>query len=129
MDLETIKDLTNNYIAGTYTRQDVSFVKGEGCRLWDSQGREYLDFLSGIGVNNIGHSHPKLIRAIQEQAEKLIHVSNLYYISPQAELAKVLIEESFPGKIFFANSGAEANEAAIKLARRFGQLKAMGNLK
>ncbi|MGA1868794.1 MAG: acetylornithine transaminase [bacterium] len=129
MDLDYIKNLTDRYIAATYTRMDVSFVRGKGCSMWDSQGKEYLDFLSGIGVNNIGHSHPKLIAAVKEQVEKCIHVSNLFYIEPQAELAKILIEENFPGKIFFANSGAEANEAAIKLARRFGRLEKKGKFK
>ena len=85
------------------------------------KGKRYLDFLSGIAVNSIGYSHPALINAIGDQARDIIHVSNLYYILPQAELAKALIEESFNGKVFFANSGAEANEAAIKLARLFGQ--------
>jgi predicted acetylornithine/succinylornithine family transaminase len=93
-------------------------VRGEGCRLWDADGNEYLDFLAGISVVQIGHCHPALVEAIREQAGRLMHVSNLYYTGPAMRLAKRLAESSLGGKVFFTNSGAEANECAIKLARR-----------
>ncbi|MDI6735791.1 MAG: aspartate aminotransferase family protein [bacterium] len=107
------------FMVPVYKRIPVCFVKGAGIKLWDINGKEYLDFF-GQGVNGIGHCHPKLVKAITEQANKLIHFSNLYYTIPQVELAKKLSEVSFGGKVFFANSGAEANEAAIKLARIYG---------
>lgn len=94
-------------------------VKGNGTKVWDSDGREYLDFVAGIAVCSLGHSHPKIVEAIRKQAEVLMHVSNLYYIEPQIHLARLLVENSFADKIFFCNSGAEANEAAIKLARKY----------
>jgi predicted acetylornithine/succinylornithine family transaminase len=102
----------------TYARQPVEFVRGEGCRLWDAEGNEYLDFLAGISVVQIGHCHPALVEAIREQAGRLMHVSNLFYTEPAMRLAQRLAERSLGGKVFFANSGAEANECAIKLARR-----------
>ncbi len=108
------------FMVPVYKRIPVCFVKGAGIKLWDINGKEYLDFF-GQGVNGIGHCHPMLVKAIAEQANKLIHFSNLYYTIPQVELAKKLSEVSFGGKVFFANSGAEANEAAIKLARIYGQ--------
>ncbi len=110
---------TEKYVASTYGRYPIALVKGSGARVWDADGNRYLDFVSGLAVCNLGHSHPKVVRAIQEQAGKLIHVSNLYHIGPQVELAELLVENSFADKVFFANSGAEANEAAIKLARRY----------
>jgi acetylornithine/N-succinyldiaminopimelate aminotransferase len=102
----------------TYARQPVEFVRGEGCRLWDADGNEYLDFLAGISVVQIGHCHPALVEAIRDQAGRLMHVSNLYYTEPAMRLAQRLAESSLGGKVFFCNSGAEANECAIKLARR-----------
>jgi acetylornithine/N-succinyldiaminopimelate aminotransferase len=96
----------------------VEFVRGEGCRLWDADGNEYLDFLAGISVAQIGHCHPALVEAVREQAGRLMHVSNLFYTEPAMRLAKHLAESSLGGKVFFCNSGAEANECAIKLARR-----------
>lgn len=102
---------------GTYSRYPVAMVKGAGCRLTDAEGRQYLDFLAGIAVCGLGHCHPAVTRAICEQAGKLVHVSNLYYTEPQTELAELLTANCFADKVFFANSGAEANEAAIKLAR------------
>ena len=102
----------------TYARQPVEFVRGEGCRLWDADGNEYLDFLAGISVVQIGHCHPALVEAVREQAGRLMHVSNLYYTEPAMRLARRLAESSLGGKVFFSNSGAEANECAIKLARR-----------
>lgn len=106
------------YLANTYTRLPVVLVRGKGARVWDSDGREYLDFVSGIGVNGLGHCHPRVVAAIKGQAERLLHVSNLYYIEPQVQLARLLCEGSFADRVFFCNSGAEANEAAIKLARK-----------
>uniref|UniRef100_UPI004057168A acetylornithine/succinylornithine family transaminase n=1 Tax=Candidatus Electronema sp. TaxID=2698783 RepID=UPI004057168A len=103
--------------AGTYTRFPAAIVRGQGCRLWDADGKEYLDFLSGIAVCSLGHCHPAVTEAICAQAKKLLHVSNLFYTEPQTELAELLIAHSFAERVFFCNSGAEANEAAIKLAR------------
>ncbi|MGQ9632013.1 MAG: aspartate aminotransferase family protein [bacterium] len=115
-------DLTNEYIMPTYSRSPMlSFVRGKGSRLWDDAGKEYLDFITGLSVASLGHCHPKVTRAICRQARTLVHTSNLYHIEPQAKLAKMLVELSFDGKCFFANSGAEANEGAIKLARKYGK--------
>jgi predicted acetylornithine/succinylornithine family transaminase len=101
-----------------YARYDVEFARGEGVRLWDSRGREYLDFLSGIAVCNTGHCHPHVVAAVQDQAATLLHVSNLFYTEPMVRLAERLTTRSLGGKVFFCNSGAEANEAALKLARK-----------
>jgi acetylornithine aminotransferase/acetylornithine/N-succinyldiaminopimelate aminotransferase len=103
--------------AGTYNRFPAAMVRGEGCRLWDADGREYLDFLAGIAVCSLGHCHPAVTEAVCAQAKKLMHVSNLFYTEPQTELAELLVANSFADRVFMANSGAEANEAAIKLAR------------
>ena len=111
----------------TYLRQPVTFVKGEGVWLWDNQGEKYLDALAGVAVNGLGHAHPKLVKAISEQAGKLIHVSNIYQIAEQAALADKLCEISAMDKVFFCNSGCEANEAAIKLARLYGHNKGIEN--
>ncbi|HWR21619.1 MAG TPA: aspartate aminotransferase family protein [Verrucomicrobiae bacterium] len=107
------------WLANTYARFPVALVKGSGVRVWDAEGKTYLDFAAGIAVDVLGHCHPKVVEAIRVQAETLLHVSNLYYIEPQIRLARALSEQSFGGKVFFCNSGAEANEAAIKLARRY----------
>jgi len=115
--------LDREHVMHTYSRLPVAFVKGKGTRLWDTDGKEYLDLVSGIGVAAAGHCHPKVVAAIRKQAEELIHTSNLYYIAPQAELAQRLYELSGGYKCFFCNSGAEANEAAIKLARRYAKLR------
>jgi acetylornithine/N-succinyldiaminopimelate aminotransferase len=104
---------------GNYARYPVAMEKGEGCQLTDADGREYLDFLSGIAVCALGHCHPAVTEAICKQASTLVHVSNLYYTKPQTELAELLVANSFADKVFMANSGAEANEAAIKMARIF----------
>jgi len=104
-------------IVGSYARYPAAMVSGAGCKLTDADGKEYLDFLSGIAVCALGHSHPRVSEAICEQAKKLVHVSNLYYTEPQIELAELIVSNSFGDKVFFCNSGAEANEAAIKLAR------------
>jgi acetylornithine aminotransferase len=104
----------------TYGERKLTLVKGDGIYLWDDNGRRYLDALSGIAVSGLGHNHPKLVAAIKQQAETLIHVSNLYNIQPQEELAELLCAQSGMEKVFFSNSGAEANEAAIKIARKYG---------
>jgi acetylornithine/N-succinyldiaminopimelate aminotransferase len=118
LTLADLQALERDWVMRTYIRQPVEFVRGEGCRLWDAESNEYLDFLAGISVVQIGHSHPALVEAIREQAGRLMHVSNLYYTEPGMRLAKRLAESSLGGKVFFCNSGAEANECAIKLARR-----------
>lgn len=116
-------------LMNTYGRQSISFVKGEGCWLTDQQGRRYFDAISGIGVNNLGHSHPAVTTAIQQQAATLIHTSNLYQIELQSQLAQRLRTLSGMDKVFFSNSGAEANEAAIKLARLYGHQKGIAKPK
>jgi predicted acetylornithine/succinylornithine family transaminase len=115
--------LSEKYVANTYARYPVLLVKGKGTRVWDLEGEEYLDFVSGLAVCNLGHCHPKVVKAIQDQAEKLIHVSNFYYIEPQIQLASLLCKHSFADKVFFCNSGAEANEGAMKLARKYAKEK------
>jgi predicted acetylornithine/succinylornithine family transaminase len=109
------------HVMTTYARQPVEFVRGEGTHLYDADGREYLDFLSGIAVCTVGHSHPVLTKALHDQAATLLHVSNLYLTEPQARLARRLVELSDFERVFFCNSGAEANEAALKIARKFGR--------
>jgi len=111
--------ITNENIFQTYSRYPVTLVRGKGTKVWDERGKEYLDFLSGIAVCNLGHCHPAVVRAAQEQLKKLIHVSNFFYTEPQAELARLLTANSFADRVFFCNSGAEANESALKLARKF----------
>ncbi len=111
------------YIANTYTRFPMAITRGEGCWLWDINGRRYLDFLAGIAVCNLGHAHEKVVEGLTAQAKKLFHVSNLFYMEPQVKAAQLLVENSFGDKVFFCNSGAEANEAAIKLARRYSWSK------
>ncbi len=112
---------SNRYLANTYARFPVVLVRGKGVRVWDIEGREYLDFAAGIAVDVLGHCHPKVVEAIKAQSETLLHVSNLYHIEPQIRLARTLCERSFADRVFFCNSGAEANEAAIKLARRYAK--------
>ncbi len=107
------------FIAATYKRLPVVLTRGEGCTLWDESGRAYLDFVAGIAVCNLGHAHPAVTRAVADQAARLVHVSNLFYTEPQAEVAALLVANSFADRVFFCNSGAEANEAAIKLARKY----------
>ena len=117
---ETSK-LFQEFVVPTYGRYDLVLVRGRGSRVWDVEGKEYLDFGAGIAVSTLGHAHPRMIEAINRQVHELIHTSNLYYTRPQGELARRLVEiVGAPGKVFFSNSGAEANEAAIKLARKFG---------
>jgi acetylornithine/N-succinyldiaminopimelate aminotransferase len=117
--IDGIEQQCSKHIFGTYARFPVAFVRGAGCRLWDDAGKEYLDFLAGIAVCALGHCHPEVALAISEAARKLIHVSNLFHTYPQVELAAELTRLSFADKLFFSNSGAEANEAAIKLARKY----------
>jgi acetylornithine/N-succinyldiaminopimelate aminotransferase len=118
--------LEKQYYQGTFTRQPVAFVRGEGVRVWDAHGRSYLDFVAGIAVNILGHCHPAVVNAICDQAKQLIHVSNLYVNTRQVELAELLYHKSGGMRAFFSNSGAEANEGAIKLARKFGRLHRNG---
>jgi len=117
-DSAGIMALDNQYVMHTYARLPVVFVRGEGCFVYDTEGKEYLDLVAGIAVNGLGHCPPKVVEAICDQAKTLMHTSNLYYTLPQPQLAKLLVEISGMSKAFFCNSGAEANEAAIKLARK-----------
>ncbi len=119
--MERRLDDAKKYLMNTYSRSSITLRKGRGMKVWDSDGKEYLDFVGGIAVNCLGHCHPKVVIAIQKQAQRLLHVSNLYQIEPQITLAKQLIKHSFADKVFFCNSGAEANEAAIKLARKYAK--------
>ena len=116
--LSELQELERAYAIGTYVRNPVQFVRGSGCRLWDEDDNEYLDFLAGISVLNVGHCHPRVVSAVREQAGLLTHATNLYYTAQALELSARLAQSSLGGKVFLCNSGAEANEAAIKLARR-----------
>ncbi len=118
MKLEQLQALEQRYVMQTYRRAPVEFVRGEGTMLWDSEGREYLDFLAGISVCSVGHCHPEVVGAVREQAGRLMHVSNLFYTEPMVRLAERLSESSLGGRVFFANSGTEANECAIKIVRK-----------
>ncbi len=118
MSLPELQALERDYAIPTYVRNPVEFVRGSGVRLWDGDGNEYLDFLAGISVLNVGHCHPRVVAAVQDQAATLTHVTNLYYTEPAMRLSSRLAQSSLGGKVFLCNSGAEANEAAIKLARR-----------
>ena len=118
MSLVGLQALERAHVMPSYARFPVEFVRGEGSRLWDEHGNEYLDFLCGISVTNVGHCHPRVVAAIREQAGRLMHVSNLFYTEPAMRLAERLSRSSLHGKVYLCNSGAEANEAAIKLARK-----------
>jgi len=118
-DLKKAENQDTSFIMNTYNRLPVLFVRGYGTRLWDDEGREYVDFVSGLGACITGHCHAEIIAAVVRQAAQLIHVSNLYYMRPQGELAEMLVRYTFADKVFFCNSGTEANEAAIKLARKY----------
>ncbi|MBE9572660.1 MAG: acetylornithine transaminase [Proteobacteria bacterium] len=120
---ETTMSLADKYMFKTYARFPLTLVRGDGCRVWDEDGKEYLDFVGGIAVCALGHSSPIVSTALEHQSKELVHVSNLYYTRPQTELARLLVENSFADRVFFCNSGAEANEAAIKLARRYANEK------
>jgi acetylornithine/N-succinyldiaminopimelate aminotransferase len=113
----------DKHVMKTYGRYPIVAERGEGCRLWDVDGKAYLDFLAGVAVNNLGHCHPKVVAALREQAGRLLHCSNFYHIPQQVELAEWLCEHSFADRVFFCNSGAEANEAAMKLARKHSNEK------
>jgi len=110
---------TDKYIFSTYKRFPIVLLKGKGTKVWDQYGKEYLDFVAGLAVCSLGHCHPKVVEAIEAQAKILLHVSNLFHTKPQIELARLLVENSFADKVFFCNSGAEANEGAIKLSRKY----------
>ena len=118
MSLAELQAIEAQSVTRTYARFPVEFVRGEGARLWDAEGNEYLDFLCGISVTNLGHCHPRVVAAVREQVGELMHVSNLFYTEPAMRLAERLSGSSLSGKVFFCNSGAEANEAAIKLVRK-----------
>jgi len=120
---ETIPQLYSEKHFQTYRRFPVTFIKGKGIRVYDTEGKAYIDALAGIAVNNVGHCHPRVVKAIKDQAESLIHISNLYHNIPQNTLAKLLTEVSGFDRVFFCNSGLEANEAAIKMARKYGDTK------
>ncbi len=111
----------DQYVLGTYTRNPVVIERGEGSWVWDAEGKKYLDFFPGWGVSSLGHCHPAVVEAVREQAGRLLHMPNNFYNEWQGLLARKIVEQSFPGKVFFGNSGAEANEGALKLARRFGE--------
>jgi acetylornithine/N-succinyldiaminopimelate aminotransferase len=121
MTLTDLQALERDHLVPAYARLPVEFVRGSGALLWDTAGNEYLDFQTGLAVNSLGHCHPVVVEAIREQAERLIHVGNLFYSEPSLRLAKRLAESSLGGKVHFANSGTEANEAALKLARKAKQ--------
>jgi acetylornithine/N-succinyldiaminopimelate aminotransferase len=118
MTLADLQELERTSVIASYARLPVEFVRGEGSRLWDSEGNEYLDFLCGISVTSLGHCHPRVVEAVREQAGRLMHTSNIFYTEPAMRLARRLAESSLRGKVFFCNSGAEASEAAIKLVRK-----------
>jgi predicted acetylornithine/succinylornithine family transaminase len=121
MDTRQLLEWSATYHTPNYGRSPICIVRGDGMRLWDSDGREYLDFAAGLAVTALGHCHPRVTGAIREAAATLLHVSNLYHTAPQIHLAKLLCEHSFADRVFFGNSGAEANEAALKLARKYGK--------
>ncbi len=116
-----IKNLGEKYLMGNYTRQPIAFAEAKGSSVWDASGKRYLDFVTGLAVNSLGHCFPAVVESVKGQAEKFFHSSNLYWTAPQAEVAQLLVENSCLDRVFLCNSGAEANEAAIKLARRYFQ--------
>jgi acetylornithine/N-succinyldiaminopimelate aminotransferase len=126
MTSRELVDAEHTYLMGTFKRLPLTLVEGQGAIARDDQGREYLDLVAGIAVNLLGHAHPAVARAVAEQSARLVHTSNLYYTEPQVQLARRLVELSFPSRVFFANSGAEANECAIKIARKWGRLRRDG---
>lgn len=125
--LEETRSLEERYLMRTYKRAPVDFVKGEGPLLWDADGRKYLDFLTGISVCSVGHCHPEVVKAVRAQAHRLMHVSNLFYTEPMAQLAQRLAESSLGGRVFFSNSGTEAIECAIKVARKHAHSRGISN--
>ena len=123
MKLAELQSLEERYLMQTYRRAPVEFVRGEGALLWDSEGKEYLDFLAGISVCTLGHCHPAVVEAVREQVGRLMHVSNLFYTEPMVRLAERLSESSLKGRVFLSNSGTEANECAIKVARKHAYIR------
>jgi acetylornithine/N-succinyldiaminopimelate aminotransferase len=123
MSSQEVKDLAAKVVMTTYGRYDLVIAKGDGCRVWDPEGKEYLDFVGGLAVTSLGHSNLRVAEAIYRQAQTLVHVSNLYYTKPMVRLAQLLTENCFADRVFFCNSGAEANEAALKLARKYSRDK------
>jgi acetylornithine/N-succinyldiaminopimelate aminotransferase len=121
LDIQELVALSEKHLMRFTKRQPVALVRGEGVRVWDTDGREYLDFTGGIAVTALGHSHPRVVGTLREQAATLLHVSNLFLVPPQIHLAKLLCDHSFANRVFFSNSGAEANETAIKLARKWAK--------
>ncbi len=121
MEYKKIIEESERYLMQTYSRFPLVLRKGRGVKVWGADGKEYLDFVGGVAVNVLGHCHPKIVIALQKQAQRLIHVSNYYHIEPQIKLAKLLVTHSFADRVFFCNSGAEASEAAIKLARKYSR--------
>ena len=119
MTYQELKSEEQQYVMQTYGRFPIALDHGQGAQLWDVEGKRYIDLASGIGVNCLGYNHPVLTHAIEEQIHKLMHVSNLFTTAPMVQTAKTLVEATGMGKVFFANSGAEANEGAIKLARKY----------
>ena len=126
MTTQQLVDAEHTYLMGTFKRLPITLVAGKGTVARDDQGREYLDMVAGIAVNLLGHAHPAVAQAVADQSARLIHTSNLYYSETQVQLAKRLVELSFPSRVFLANSGAEANECAIKIARKWGKLRRNG---
>ncbi len=124
--MSALRELESKYYMQVARRQPIVIVRGQGTRVWDEDGKEYLDFTSGWAVNSLGHSHPVQVKAIQEQAATLIQTSNQFFTVPQVELARLLVDNSCLDRVFFSNSGAEANEGAIKLARKYGRIHANG---
>ena len=124
--MQDFKQRAERVLIPTYRRYPLMLVRGEGIRVWDSEGREYFDFIAGLASINLGHCHPRVVEAVKKQAEELFHITNLFYIQPQIELAELLTEHSVFEQAFFCNSGTEANEAAIKLARKFSREKGKG---
>jgi acetylornithine/N-succinyldiaminopimelate aminotransferase len=124
--MDNWQELEQKYYMRIINRLPVTLVRGKGARVWDTEGKEYLDFVAGSAVNSLGHCHPVVVKALTEQAKILIHTSNLFYTVPQLQLAELLVENSCLDRVFFCNSGAEANEGAIKLARRYGKLHLNG---
>jgi len=121
MDTKQLLEWSGTYLTANVARAPLVLVRGDGMRVWDTDGREYLDFGAGLAVTALGHSHSRVTGAIREAAATLLHVSNLYHNVPQIHLAKLLCEHSFAESVYFGNSGAEANEAAIKMARKYGK--------
>jgi predicted acetylornithine/succinylornithine family transaminase len=121
MDTKTLMEWSAKYHTPNYGRTPIVLVRGEGTRVWDTDGKEYLDFTTGIAVTSLGHCHPVITGAIREAAATLLHVSNIFHTAPQVHLAKMLVDHSFADRVFFCNSGAEANEAALKIARKYGK--------